>query len=517
MILEARGLTKRFGPLVALDGADLDVAPGEVHAVLGENGAGKSTLMNLLFGALQPDAGTIRWRGGETAWRSPADALAAGIGMVHQHFTLVPALTVWENIWLSHPARPGLRLDPFRARRALRDLSDRFTLDLDPGARVEDLPVGTQQRVEIAKALAREPDLLILDEPTAVLAPDETRGLFEGVRALTAAGTAILFISHKLEEVLEVSDRITVLRRGRVTASCARSEADVPRLTGSIIGDGKTGWSRAPRATVERVPAAEGDQPGEEGGERPRGRVLLEVAGLSRRPRAHGSPLRDIGFTLRAGDVLGVAGVAGNGQRELVSALAGVDDIERGSVRLLGRDVTAAPAEERWRRGLSVLPGDRGREGLALDAPVWENLALRQFGAPWAREGLLVDPAVHVTRASALIARHDVRASGPEAPARSLSGGNQQKLLLARELAADPKVLVLLNPTRGLDIGAADTLLRTLRSLARGGRAVLLVSTELDEILAFADRFAVMYEGLWSEVAGPDRAAIGARMIGAAV
>jgi len=515
LILEARGLTKRFGPLVALDGVDLDVARGEVHATLGENGAGKSTLMNLLFGALLPDAGTLRWRGREVVWRSPADALAAGIGMVHQHFTLVPALSVWENVWLSHPARPGLRLDPFRARRALRDLSDRFALDLDPRARVEDLPVGAQQRVEIAKALAREPALLILDEPTAVLAPDEVRGLFEGIRALTSSGTAVLFISHKLEEVLEVSDRITVLRRGRVTASCPRSEADVPRLTGSIIGDGTTGWSRTPRTIVDRPPATPGGHPAGEAGARDRNRILLEVTGLTRRARPHGPALRDVGFTLRAGEVLGVAGVDGNGQRELVATLAGVDEVERGSVRLFGRDVTAASPEERWQLGLSVLPGDRGREGLALDAPVWENLALRQFGAPWAREGLLVDPAVHVARASALIARHDVRAAGPEAPARSLSGGNQQKLLLARELAADPKVLVLLNPTRGLDIGGADTLLRTLRSLANTGRAVLLVSTELDEILAFADRFAVMYQGIWSEVDGADRAAIGARMIGA--
>jgi simple sugar transport system ATP-binding protein len=497
LILEARGLRRTFGPLVALDDVDLSVDRGEVHAVLGENGAGKSTLMNVLFGALRPDAGAIEFRGAPVAWRSPADALAAGLGMVHQHFTLVPALTVAENVWLAHPARPRLRLRAAAAAGAVAALSDRFRLDLDPAARVEDLPVGARQRVEIAKALAREPSLLILDEPTAVLAPPETRDLFDGIAALREAGTSVLFISHKLDEVLEISDRITVLRRGRVTARVRAAEADASSLTRAIVGEPA---GATPRETGARAGGTAGEP-------------ALEVAGLAHR-RPDG-PAVEADFELRTGELLGVAGVDGNGQGDLVALLAGVERPDAGTIRLLGRDVTAASPEERWRHGLSVLPGDRGREGLVPDATVWENLALREFGATWARRGPLVDPRRHVERARKLLARHDVRAAGPFAPAASLSGGNQQKLLLARELAGRPKVLVLLNPTRGLDVGAAETLLDTLRGLAARGHAVLLVSTELDEVLERADRVAVMRGGRWLDAPDATRETVGALMVGA--
>ncbi|MEZ5066443.1 MAG: ABC transporter ATP-binding protein [bacterium] len=513
MILEARGLGKRFGPVVALDQVDLELDRGEVLAVLGENGAGKSTLMNVLFGALAPDAGEIRWHGRNVAWGSPAGALAAGVGMVHQHFTLLPALSVLENVWLSHPDRPRFSLDLPRARVRLLELSERFGLDLDLSARVGDLPVGAQQRVEIAKALARSPEVLILDEPTAVLAPEEVDRLFAGVRALVAAGTSVLFISHKLDEVLEIADRVTVLRRGRVTATCRRDEADVPLLTRSIVGDGATSWARAGRTTVTREPAETSPpSPSDEAPVRP---ALLEVRDLTRAADRFGPGLARVSFRVARGELVGVAGVDGNGQQELAAVLAGVLHATQGSIRLAGKELRGQTPEERWRLGLSVLPGDRREEGLVGAASIRDNLALREFGAPWAREGLLVNVGVHDARAVALMERHDVRAPGPEALAESLSGGNQQKLLLARELAGAPKMLVLLHPTRGLDIGAADSTLRTLRALADDGCGVVVISAELDELLAWADRVAVLHRGTWHESPARSRREIGALMVGA--
>jgi simple sugar transport system ATP-binding protein len=497
-LLEVRGLGKRFGGTIALDGVDLRVAAGEVHAVLGENGAGKTTLMNLLYGLLRPDAGEMTLDG--AAWRpaSPSDALARGIGMVHQHFMLVERHTVWENVWLAHAGRGRLRLRRDRARRAVRELAERFRLRLDPDAPVETLPVGVRQRVEIAKALARRCRLLILDEPTAVLTPAETRDLFEVVRGLTESGASVLFITHKLDEALRVADRVTVLRRGRVVAHGGAAGADRAELTRAIVG--------GLRRQTARSPTARASLPG--------GAPLLSVRGLG---SAGGRiAVRDVAFDLRGGEILGVTGVDGNGQDELVALLAGHRRAERGAIALAGEDVTALDVAARWRRGLAVLPGDRRRDGLMLDAPVWENLALREFGAPWARRGALrwVDPAVHRRRAAELIARHDVRAAGPDAPAASLSGGNQQKLLLARELAGDPRVIVLLNPTRGLDVGAAGGLLAELADLRDRGRAVLLFSTELDEVIAHADRWAVMHDGAWREAPRPDPELLGAMMLG---
>ncbi|MFN8177119.1 MAG: ABC transporter ATP-binding protein [bacterium] len=494
-LLRAAGLTKRFGALTALETVDLDVRPGEVHAILGENGAGKTTLVNLLFGMLRADAGRILWRGEETALRSPHDALARGIGMVHQHFMLVGALPVWENVALSDPKRPAFRLDAARGRRRVQELAERYSLALDPDARVDDLPVGARQRVEIAKALEGSAALLILDEPTAVLAPSEVDDLFAAIREMKRAGTAIVFISHKLDEVLAISDRVTVLRRGRVVARVRTEDADASSLARAIVGEEAAAWTRSGRRA-----AADGD-------------VVLSVEGAS--AKAPGAPaLREVSFALRAGEILGVAGVDGNGQQELVALLAGLLRPDAGRVRLAGADVTALDVEARWRRGLSVLPGDRAREGLVPDAPLWENLALREFGAPWARGRLGVSPSAHVRRAGELLARFDVRAEGPRVPARSLSGGNQQKLLLARELAAEPKAIVLLNPTRGLDVGAASALLRTLIELRDAGRAILLVSTELDELLEVSDRVAVLFRGGLREATSRERAAIGALMLG---
>jgi general nucleoside transport system ATP-binding protein len=521
-LLVAHGLTRRFGGTAAVDGVDLDVRAGEIHAVLGENGAGKTTLLRLLFGTLRPDAGTIRWRGQPVVLDSPRDAQALGIGMVHQHFMLVDALTVWENLWLAHPARPVFRLDRLAARRAVRDLSDRFSLDLDPDARVADLPVGVRQRLEIAKALTRPVELLILDEPTAVLTPPEIDALFTVMDELRAAGSAVLFVTHKLREVLRISDRVTVLRRGRVTAHCRTGEADEPSLTRSIVGDGATGWSRVPARRIPRAPEEEGrDGPGEGGGgpaaagnEVLPGGVRLGVRGLSG-TSAGRVPIRGVSFDVHAGEIVGLTGVDGNGQEELVALLAGVAAASAGRIEVAGTNVAGQSNGARRRAGLAVLPGDRTGQGLVADAPVWENLALRDFGAPWARAGGLVVPRRHVERAERRLRERDVRGT-PFTRVRHLSGGNQQKLLLARELADDAIAVVLLNPTRGLDVGGADSLLRELVRLRDEGRAVLLVSTELDEVLRVADRVAVLVKGEWHDAPERTREAIGGMMLGGA-
>lgn len=510
VLLRARGLTKRFGDVAALAGVDIEVERGEIHALLGENGAGKTTFVNLLFGMLRPDSGRIEWRGQAVELTSPRAALRLGIGMVHQHFMLVPALTVWENLWLSHPDRPRWNLDRHVAQRTVGELSERYGLGLEPTDRVGDLPVGARQRLEIAKALAGDARLLILDEPTAVLTPPEVEQLFQVLDRLRSAGKSILFISHKLDEVLRISDRITVLQRGKVRAHCRTEDADAPQLTRSIVGDASTVWARHP----ERRPASRTDLPAPPPApvELP-GEPRLVVRGLSGGPGR--IPPRSVSFELRAGEIVGLTGVDGNGQEELVSLLAGVTAPTEGTIELAHEDVTALPVRARWRRGLAVLPGDRGGEGLVGEATVWENLALREFGEPWARSGSLVDPARHVARAQRLMSRHDVRASGPHAIARDLSGGNQQKLLFARELAGRAEVVVMLNPTRGLDVGAADGLRRELRELRQSGRALLLISTELDEVLALADRVAVLTGGRWTDVK-KDRDAVAARMLAGA-
>jgi simple sugar transport system ATP-binding protein len=466
--------------------------------------------MNVLFGLLRPDAGTMTLGGAPYAPESPAAALARGVGMVHQHFTLVDRLTVWENVWLAHPERPRWRLARARARDAARRLADGFGLDLDPDVPAGDLPVGARQRAEIAKSLARECRLLILDEPTAVLAPAEIDGLFAVIRRLRGRGAAVLFISHKLDEVAAIADRVTVLRHGRVAARRAAAGADRRELARAIVGEGAARPQEGPGGGHPGV----GHPSGRPGGGDRCAAPLLEVESLS--GNAGRVALRGVSFRLRAGEILGVTGVDGNGQDELVALLAGLAPAAAGSIRFRGEDVTRLGVRERWRRGLSVLPGDREREGLLAGAALWENLALREFGAAWARRGplRLVSPAAHRARAAELLARHGVRAAGPEAPASSLSGGNRQKLLLARELASDPEAIVLLNPSRGLDVGAAEDLYRLLAGLRDRGRGVLLVSTELDEVLAVADRWAVLSRGAWREADRPDRELIGAMMLG---
>ncbi len=505
-LLRTENLTKRFGTQLALDGVSIEVRAGEVHAILGENGAGKSTLMNLLDGLLHPDAGTIFWRGGPIRLHSPRDAQELGIAMVHQHFMLVPALTVAENVLLAHPDRERFLLDRNRARTWIRTIAERHGLRIDPDVRVDRLPVGARQRVEIAKSLAREASLLILDEPTAVLTPGETRDLFRFLGELRGRGAAILFISHKLPEVLELSDRITVLRRGRKTGTFARGEADEARLTGHVLGIGDDA-TRAPASRTQGAAgrSAESAPP------------VLEVRGLSRRFPG-GPALQDVSFAVRAREILGVTGVDGNGQEELAALLAGIVTAEGGTIALGGADVTHAGIRRRWTMGLAVLPGDRTHEGVVGDLTVWENVSLRDYGAPFARRlaGLAVDPAAHRARAARVLESYDVRGPGLRAKARALSGGNQQKLLLARELMHEPRALVAVNPTRGLDVGAARDVLRRLLALREGGAAVLLISTELEEVLEVADRVAVLSAGRMDEIAHPDRERVGTAMLAGA-
>jgi general nucleoside transport system ATP-binding protein len=473
--LELRGITKRFGPLVANDGISLSLAPGQVHALLGENGAGKTTLMNVLYGLMQPDEGEILIDGKQARFHSPKDAIAAGIGMVHQHFMLVPVFTVAENVTLGieQADRVGL-LDRRRTRREVRELSRQYGLDVDPDALVEHLPVGIQQRVEIVKALIRQANVLILDEPTAVLTPAETEELFRIVRQLTGSGTSVIFISHKLREVQSIADTITVLRRGRVVGERPPS-ATTDELASLMVG-------RNVQLRVDKKPATPGD-------------VVLSVADLMVPGEGGGKPVDGVSFDVRAGEILGIAGVQGNGQTELCEALMGLLPTVSGSVTLNGRDLTHATPRARLRAGVAYVPEDRTEDGLVGSFSISENLVLDVYDrAPFASGANLKLPAIE-KNAKERIAEFDVRTPSPGAPAGSLSGGNQQKVILARELGREHKVLIASQPTRGLDVGSIEFVHRRIVQQRDHGVAVLIVSSELDEIYALADRIAVMYEG----------------------
>ncbi|HET9888453.1 MAG TPA: ABC transporter ATP-binding protein [bacterium] len=496
-LLQTRGLTKRFGSFAALDAVDLDIQPGEIHSILGENGAGKTTLMNLLFGIHHPDAGTILWKGAEAHIDSPADARRRGIGMVHQHFMLAPALTVAENVLLAHPDRAHFLLNRGEARRRVVEISERHGLALDPEARVETLPVGARQRVEIAKAIAHQAELLILDEPTAVLTPKEASDLFRFLRELREREAAVVFISHKMDEVLEISDRVTVLRRGRFAGSFARGEATAATLAGAVLGVGeerRTPIHPKPSTHIAKT-------------------VALTLRGLSAR-FPNGTALHDIDLELHEGEIFAVAGVDGNGQEEWTSILAGVTPPDSGSIFLAEEDVTAKNALERHELGLGVLPGDRARQGLVLDLAIWENLVLRRYGAREARRGRLwIDLETHRRDAAHLLEAFDVRGPGLDAKARSLSGGNQQKVLLAREIGRGPRVLVALHATRGLDIGASADVVRRTTQLRDAGAGILWISTDLDEVLEIGDRVGVLVGGRLREMQDRSHEAVGAAML----
>jgi general nucleoside transport system ATP-binding protein len=474
-VLEMRGITKEFPGVVANDRVSFELARGEVHALLGENGAGKSTLMNILYGLYRPDSGQILLGGKPVVFGSAKDAISAGIGMVHQHFMLIPVMTVAENIVLGvEPSHRGL-LDERGAEARVRDISKRFGLAVDPGALVSDITVGQQQRVEILKALYRGADVLILDEPTAVLTPQEASELFAIVKSLKADGKSIIFISHKLNEVLEIADRITVLRRGRTIETVPREGATEDSLARAMVG-------RDVLLRVEKPPAAPGE-------------TVLKVEDLHVSDDRGIGKVNGVSFEVRAGEIVGIAGVDGNGQSELIDAIAGLRAASSGRVFVGGEEVTHASVRECLDAGVGHIPEDRQRRGLVLEFSIAENIVLHDYAEPPDARWGFIFPDRFVDRARVLIHEFDVRGGGPHTPARGLSGGNQQKVIAAREISRDPKVLIAAQPTRGLDVGAIEYLHSRLVEERGDGRAILLISLELEEVLSLSDRILVLYEG----------------------
>jgi simple sugar transport system ATP-binding protein len=449
------------------------VRRGEVHALLGENGAGKSTLMNVLYGLLQPDEGEISLRGERVQIGSPREAIGMRIGMVHQHFMLIPVMTVAENVVLATEPRKGVLLDRGEAESRVRTLADRFGMKIDPRAMVEDLSVGEQQRVEIMRALYRDADVLILDEPTAVLTAQETQDLFKVLRLLTAEDTSVIFISHKLREVLDIADRVTVLRRGKKIDTVPTEGATEASLAKLMVG----------RDVLFRL----------EKDASKAGTPLLEIDDLHVRDERDLPAVDGLSLQVRAGEIVGVAGVDGNGQSELVEAITGLRKPEAGTIKVDGTDITGHGVERALRSGVGHIAEDRQRRGLILDFSLAENLALREYKRE-ARWGML-SPRRMEKAAKPLLEQYDVRGGEPQTLASSLSGGNQQKCVIARELAEEPKVTVAAQPTRGLDVGAIEFVHRRLLEQRAEGRGVLLVSLELEEIRALADRVLVIYEG----------------------
>jgi simple sugar transport system ATP-binding protein len=475
-ILELRGITKRFPGVLANDAIDFDLEAGEVHALLGENGAGKSTLMNILYGLYTPDEGEIRLRGQPIELGSTKAAIEHGIGMVHQHFMLIPVMTVAENIVLaSEPRHAGVLLDHQAAAARVHELSERYGLAVDPSARIDRITVGQQQRVEILKALYRGAEILVLDEPTAVLTPQEAQELFEIIRSLESQGKSIIFISHKLNEVLEIANRVSTLRRGKLVDTVSAEGATEESLARMMVG----------REVLLRVDK-KASQPGA---------PLLSVENLTVIDDRELEVVHDVSLEVRAGEILGLAGVDGNGQSELIDVIAGLRRAVSGRVILDGEDISHATARDTLDRGLGHIPEDRHRRGLVLPFTLTENLGLHAYrSAPNSRRGFLQLRRM-LDRAKRLLTEFDVRGGTPSTPASALSGGNQQKVVLAREIDAEPKVLIAAQPTRGLDVGAIEFVHRRLVEQRDAGRAVLLVSLELEEILSLSDRILVIYEG----------------------
>jgi general nucleoside transport system ATP-binding protein len=474
-LLELRGITKRFPGTVANDHVDFELAKGEVHALLGENGAGKSTLMNILYGLYHPDEGEIRLNGKRVRIESPRDAIDRGIGMVHQHFMLIPVMTVAENIVLATEPTKGPFLDLASAEERVRELSRQYGLTVRPEAKVASISVGMQQRAEILKALYRGAEILILDEPTAVLTPQEASELFTILRSLQEDGKSIIFISHKLNEVLEIADRVTVLRQGKKVDTVSREGATREGLARLMVG-------REVVLSVEKPPA----EPGE---------TLLRVENLKVLDERGLEAVRDVSFDVKAGEIVGVAGVDGNGQSELIDALTGLRSPSAGTITAAGKDLTSANARDHLDAGIGHIPEDRQVRGLVLDFTLAENLALHDYGKePNSRWGWLY-PSRLIERARRLLKEFDVRGGRPQTLAAALSGGNQQKVVIAREVSRDPRILVAAQPTRGLDVGAIEFVHRRLVKERDEGRAILLVSFELDEILSLSDRILVVYEG----------------------
>ena len=475
MKLELRDITKRFGALTANDHINLTVEAGEIHCLLGENGAGKSTLMNVLYGLYQADEGEILLDDVVQHFAGPGDAMNAGIGMVHQHFMLIPVFTVAENVMLGHEETTfGGRLDLNAARAKVREISERFGFDVDPDAVIEDLPVGVQQRVEIIKALSRDAKVLVFDEPTAVLTPQETDELMATMRQLKSQGTSIVFITHKLREVREVADRITVIRLGKVVGE-ASPTASNEELASLMVG-------RAVELTVHK----DAPQLQENG---------LVVSGLTVVDRVGTVLVDDATFEVRGGEVLAIAGVQGNGQTELTEAIIGLQDHVRGSIRLDGQELVGRTVRQILEAGVGYVPEDRSVDGLVKEFSIAENLMLdRSHGEPFVSAGTIRRSALDAF-AREKIAEFDVRTQGPSQPAGRLSGGNQQKVVLARELSRDLALFVAAQPTRGVDVGSIEFIHKRIVETRDSGVPVIVISSELDEVAALADRILVMYRG----------------------
>ncbi len=483
LALEAKGITKAFPGVLANDHVDFQLEKGEIHALLGENGAGKTTLMNILYGLYHPDEGEIYVNGEKVRMDSPSDAIKLGIGMVHQHFMLVPVMTVAENMMLGmESSTPGSRwlgplsfLDRRKVESEIRELSEKYGLEVDPTAPIHTLPVGVQQRVEILKALYRKANILILDEPTAVLTPQEAEDLFVVMRSLREQGVSIIFITHKLKEVFAVADRITVMRAGKVVGSVLPKDATESMLASMMVG-------REVILTVEKGPA----KPAE---------PVLEVQDLHVRDDRGLPAVNGVSFTVREGEVLGIAGVQGNGQSELVEALTGLRKIESGKVIMGGDDITNATPREVLETGVSHIPEDRQKRGLVLSYPIADNLVLCTYYKPPFAQGIVMNREAIDEQAVRLIEEFDIRTPSAYTPAGTLSGGNQQKVIVARELSRPYNLLIAAQPTRGLDVGSIEFIHKRIIEQRDAGHAVLLVSAELDEILSLSDRIAVMYKG----------------------
>lgn len=473
-MLELRGITKTFGAVVANDDVSITVEKGKIHAIVGENGAGKSTIMRIAYGFYTADSGEIWFEGRRVQVKNPHDAIARGIGMVHQHFMLVDNMTVAENIILGAETGTPANLDMEKAVKEIRALSDELRLNVNPNALIEDLSVGAQQRVELLKALYRNAELLILDEPTAVLTPNEVVEFFSILRRMKQQGKTIIIITHKLEEVLAISDEVTVMRDGRAVGNVKTSETNAAELARMIVG----------REVLLRVKKTDAE---------PAARVLV-IESLSVQGK-HGLAVDDVSFYVRSGEIVGIAGIEGNGQTELIEAIAGLTKAESGAIYFDGKEITAKNAREIKELGIAHIPEDRHRRGLLLNSDLGENAILGvHYRAPIAAAGFIDGTAV-ANRVSGIIREFDVRPPNPELPARALSGGNQQKLIIGREFQLNPRLLLVSQPTRGVDIGAIEFIHRKLIELRDSGSAILLVSAELEEATALADRLLVIRQG----------------------
>ncbi|MDO5700926.1 MAG: ABC transporter ATP-binding protein [Bowdeniella nasicola] len=496
MKLELRQITKVFGPLVANDSIDLVVQPGEIHALLGENGAGKSTLMNVLYGLYRPDGGQILIDDEPVHFSGPGDAVAAGIGMVHQHFMLVPVFTVAESVALGYEPTGALGIiDTERAAAKVRELSDRFGFDIDPDATIEDLSVGAQQRVEIIKALSRDAEILILDEPTAVLTPQETDELLQIMRELKGQGRSIILITHKLREVKAVADRITVIRRGTVVGT-ARPDASESELASAMVG-------RAVDLGVTKEAAHIGEA----------SFVVRDLTVLDSLGRA---VVDDVSLTVHAGEIVAVAGVQGNGQTELAEAILGLREVSAGQITLDGTNLAGASVKDRLRAGIGFVPEDRSTDGMIATFSIAENMILDVYDRPPFASGMSMKPSVVGDNAEKLREEFDVRVTSVRDPISTLSGGNQQKVILAREMSRSLRLLVASQPTRGLDVGSIEFVHSRVVAERDEGVPVLIISTELDEVYGLADRIVVMYRGRIVGIVDPDtpRSVLGLMMAG---